>query len=441
MRVAPIVLALLLARPPDGDACGAFIARTDGLRFNDALQFVVFRDGTRTVVSVQNTYRGPVEDFALLVPVPAVLHEGDVKTLDRSVFDAFEGLTGPLLTALAETDPCAPEDLSDKAAAAPTGGQGGNGVRVEAQFAVGEYDVAVLSATQSTALDGWLRDNGYAIPPALATQLRPYIEEGSKFFVAKVDPKRLGFTNGTARLSPLRFEYDAAELRLPLRLSAATSPGVQDVIIYAVARSNTAFEAANRPNLTIPSELDITDAAAAQFAAFYATLFARTLDKRPDTVVTEYRGEAWSLPAAALEAVGAGDNKDGLTVTRLHLQVHRDGALDDLVLRATPIQSWFHAQYYRKTRYAGAIECTSPHRERWQAGVVPASTRATPPNLPPLEQLLESDIPLLGLHAASRPTPPPPTAKKSGCGCGTTDPCAPLGLAVLALVLRRRPAP
>src|SRR4051812_40487219 len=108
MRIALLAALAVALHAPDTDACGAYIARTDGLRFNDALQFVVVRDGMRTSVSVQNSYRGPAEDFALLVPVPVVLHDGDVKTLDRNVFDAFAAATGPLLTELDERDPCEP---------------------------------------------------------------------------------------------------------------------------------------------------------------------------------------------------------------------------------------------------------------------------------------------------------------------------------------------
>ena len=40
------------------------------------------------------------------------------------------------------------------------------GVTIEAQYTVGEYDILILSAQQSTGLETWLRENGYRIPPA-----------------------------------------------------------------------------------------------------------------------------------------------------------------------------------------------------------------------------------------------------------------------------------
>ena len=38
------------------------------------------------------------------------------------------------------------------------------GVTVEAQYTVGEYDIAILSATESNGLETWLQQNGYRIP-------------------------------------------------------------------------------------------------------------------------------------------------------------------------------------------------------------------------------------------------------------------------------------
>src|SRR5947208_12497049 len=67
--------------------CGFYVSGSGEKMFNDATNVVLMRDGTRTVLSMQNDYQGPLEDFAMVVPVPVVLHEPDVKTLARTVFD------------------------------------------------------------------------------------------------------------------------------------------------------------------------------------------------------------------------------------------------------------------------------------------------------------------------------------------------------------------
>ena len=60
-------------------------------------------------------------------------------------------------------------------------------VSVKARFEVGEYEVVILSATESSGLEQWLLDNKYNIPKGAAKVLAAYIAQGQYFFVAKVD--------------------------------------------------------------------------------------------------------------------------------------------------------------------------------------------------------------------------------------------------------------
>src|SRR5437868_9416008 len=106
--------------------CGFYVSGSDGKMFNDATQVVLMRDGTRTVLSMQNDYRGPIEDFAMVVPVPVVLHEQDVKTLSNKVFDHVDALGSPRLVEYWEQDPCpAPMELAEGHMAIGAYGTGG----------------------------------------------------------------------------------------------------------------------------------------------------------------------------------------------------------------------------------------------------------------------------------------------------------------------------
>jgi hypothetical protein len=49
--------------------CGFYVAGSNQKMFNDATQVVLMREGTRTVLSMQNDYRGPLEDFAMVITV------------------------------------------------------------------------------------------------------------------------------------------------------------------------------------------------------------------------------------------------------------------------------------------------------------------------------------------------------------------------------------
>src|SRR5262249_4451434 len=145
--------------------CGFYVSGSGEKMFNDATQVVLMRQGTRTVLSMQNDYKGPLEDFAMVVPVPVVLHEPDVKTLPRTVFDHTEALGAPRLVEYWEQDPCPMPVRDDRAMgrAAPSASGAGGGdyakmdkkesVRIEARFEVGEYKILILSATDSAGLE------------------------------------------------------------------------------------------------------------------------------------------------------------------------------------------------------------------------------------------------------------------------------------------------
>ena len=70
--------------------CGFYVAGGGAALFNDATQVVLMREGTKTVLSMQNNYRGPPENFALVIPVPIVLQKENVKTLTKNLFDKID---------------------------------------------------------------------------------------------------------------------------------------------------------------------------------------------------------------------------------------------------------------------------------------------------------------------------------------------------------------
>jgi hypothetical protein len=155
----------------------------------------------------------------MVVPVPQVLGAADVKTLEDYVFDKVDRLSAPRLVEYEEQDPCLWDDYAeanngwagsaDAGASvndATTANSSGNNVVVEAQFKEGEYEIAILSATESTALETYLKENDYAVPSGASAYYQPYIDAGMYFFVAKVDPNEVVFdVDGNAMLSPLRF--------------------------------------------------------------------------------------------------------------------------------------------------------------------------------------------------------------------------------------------
>src|SRR5437870_11039859 len=95
-----------IAAPSAHAFCGFYIDTNGSEMVNNATQVVLMRQGTRTVLSMQNNYQGPPQDFAMVVPVPTVLHDGDVKTLPRDVFAKIDQMGAPRLVEYWEQDPC-----------------------------------------------------------------------------------------------------------------------------------------------------------------------------------------------------------------------------------------------------------------------------------------------------------------------------------------------
>ena len=419
VAIAVVLLLALFTSPAQG-FCGFYVNTGGGPLFNEASRVVLMRVGLRTVLSIQNDYKGPPENFALVVPVPVVLERRNVRTLPASLFDRVERLSSPRLVEYWEQDPCGEAEDEDAK-------EGGTGVRakgeegsmgsprkplvtIEAEFSVDEYDVVVLSALDSGALDAWLRDNHYQIPAGAEPLLRPYVAEGSKFFVAKVDPHRVRFRWGRATLSPLRFYYDAPTFTLPIRLGLINSACVQDLIVHVLGASR--YETANYDNLTIPTNLPVKDEVRGEFNAFYAALFDQTVAGHPHAVVTEY---AWSpggcdpcpegggpLAAEDVALLGAdvmATMPPTLVLTRLHARYGKDSAGDDLVLEPAPpivggrnepgadgrlprgprpgVTDAFQGRYVIHHAWAGPLGCASPRFGVW--GGPPADGRRLAP--------------------------------------------------------------
>lgn len=490
MRIAApqVVLAVLAAIAVDvvprsaAAFCGFYVAGGDQKMFNDATQVVLMRSGTRTVLSMQNNYKGPPEAFAMVVPVPVVLREGDVKTLPRDVFARVEQMGAPRLVEYWEQDPCAPlydiknmsQEIAVPTAAAPPSAEGGLGVTIEAQFTVGEYRVVILSARDSTGLETWLTREKYRIPEGAEPLLRPYVEGGSKFFVARVDPAKVVFDNdGRAALSPLRFHYDSEDFALPIRLGLAASSGTQDLIVSILAPGQR-YEVANYPNVTIPTNIDVSAEIRDSFASFYTALFDRTIEKHPGAVVTEYAWQASSCdpcPGPALDqgdfaTLGAdvvGDRQGHVgdfVLTRLHARYGKT-IRDDLRFRAAPpiaggreiIQGGaggleqgaqpaslnnFQGRYAIRYPWTGPIRCEHPRRGIW--GGPPPEVQQQPgfqaPAIRPavglafaargkvqLARVVKRNIPELAIVAGAPPGPAPAGAKP-GATSGSAAPAS-----------------
>ncbi|HXX30810.1 MAG TPA: DUF2330 domain-containing protein [Myxococcaceae bacterium] len=397
VRIAlPTLLAVLLFSPSAHAFCGFFVGKADTQLFNDASQVALVRDGDRTVLTMSNDYQGPLSEFALVVPVPTVLQREQIHIGDRKLLEHLDAYSAPRLVEYFDADPCRRYLAMDSVAGAPAAKAARSeavarddrvlGVTVEARYTVGEYDILILSARESSGLETWLRQNGYRIPPRASAALQPYIRQDMKFFVARVNLKEQAAT-GVQYLRPLQIAYESRKFMLPIRLGMANAKGAQDMVVYALTRRGR-VESVNYRTARVPSDANLPEFVKSDFGPFYKATFAQALEREGRRAVfTEYTWDmGWCDPCAAqplsreellqlgvfwLEDRGASDwagppairrqpvgGGVNVLLTRLHVRYDADHFPEDLVFQETSDRSNFQARYVLHHPYTGAMDCS-----------------------------------------------------------------------------------
>lgn len=396
-----LALAACLAAGPLAPAlfafCGFYVAKADTKLYNQASQIVMVRDGDRTVLTMANDFKGDPKEFAVVIPVPVVLKREQIHVAEKGLIDHLDSYTAPRLVEYFDENPC--EQRVYETMAAPSGVAGGVvggramdraeklGVRIEAKYTVGEYDILILSANQSSGLETWLRESGYRVPEGAAPVLGAYIKQGMKFFVAKVNLKeqsKLGFSS----LRPLQVAYEAAKFMLPIRLGMVNSTGAQEMFVYTLSRKGR-VETTNYRTVKLPSGDEIPPYVKDEFGDFYKAMFTRQVKKEDSQAVfLEYAWDmSWCDPCAAeplsqgelrelgvfwLDGPGDSSGRGGFMpsggqnvfVTRLHLRYDRAHFPEDLVFQQTADRENFQGRYVLRHPWKGDARCEEARQYR-----------------------------------------------------------------------------
>ncbi|MFN9610358.1 MAG: DUF2330 domain-containing protein [Pseudanabaena sp.] len=374
--------------------CGFYVSQADASLFNKASQVVIARDGKRTVLTMAHDYQGDVKDFALVVPVPVLLKEKQVRIGEQKIIDRLDSFSAPRLVEYYDSDPCARYEAYDRmsvirgtSAAAPMEAKASRDnyqVTIEAKFSVGEYDILILSAKESDGLEAWLVDNDYKIPKGAKELLQPYIRQNMKFFVAKVNIAELNKT-GSQVLRPLMMAYESNKFMLPIRLGMLNANGDQDLLVYILSPKGQA-EVANYRTIKVPSGDDIPVYVKNEFGEFYKSMFKNSYNKEGRKVAfLEY---AWDMsscdpcsadPLSQEELRKAGvfwldspssnqpssrrirpifpPNGGRVFITRLHIRYNRDKFPEDLAFKETSNQESFQGRYVLRHPFKGETNC------------------------------------------------------------------------------------
>jgi hypothetical protein len=359
--------------------CGFYVGKADSTLYNKASKVVLVRNEDKTVISLMNDYQGDLKEFALVVPVPQVLQKGQIHIGDPQLFSHLDAYSAPRLVEYFDPDPCQRAVLGVEYSAPMAAGMGYKkkmsperdqalGVKIEAQYTVGEYDIVILSANQSDGLETWLRESGYHIPKGASRALRPYIKQNMKFFVAKVNLVEQAKT-GAQYLRPLQFAFESPKFMLPIRLGMINSRGSQDLIVYVMTKDGR-VETTNYRTVKLPTGMDIPEYVKDDFKSFYKSLFDEQVNKEGlGTVFTEYFWNmSWCDPCAAAplspeELKSAGvfwvDNSYApqVMLTRLHIRYSPESTPEDLAFQETKDQENFQARYVLRHAWKGGESC------------------------------------------------------------------------------------
>lgn len=372
--IAILATLLLLGISAQSSAfCGFYVAKADAKLFNNKSEVILVRDGIHTVITMSNDFHGPVRDFAMVIPVPVVIKKENIRVVDRRVFDALDAYSAPRLVEYYDENPC--QAMVQRSYARPMGSatlmdldsvaesnEDSFGVTVEASYTIGEYDILVLSATESTGLKDWLLLNGYKIPESAAEVLDPYIRSNTKFFVAKVNLDTVSGT-GFDYLRPIQLSFDHEKFMLPIRLGMANSQGEQDLIVYGFTRTGR-IECTNYRTVKAPTDRNIPLHVRENFGPFYRDLFNKAYQREGrNAVFLEY---AWNVSPftpvkcdpcvgnppfnqdfvdAGISWLNADDSNPSIFFTRLHVRYGRTGFPADLQFQVTPNTENFQCRY------------------------------------------------------------------------------------------------
>ena len=381
--------------------CGFYVSKADGTLKNKTSQVILVRDGNKNVITMYNDFKGDSKDFAMVVPVPVVLKRENIKVVDQSVFQKLNDYSAPRLVEYWDQDPCAgyrnlDKELSGKVAGAQLNevvvtsafGVKRKSVTVEAKYLVGEYDILILSAKESSGLKDWLNENGYKIPANAEEVLDPYIKSNLKFFVVKVNEKEKQKLNNNF-LRPIQISFTSPKFMLPIRLGMANADGDQDLIVYAFTRKGR-IECTNYRNVSIETGRNIPLFVQKNFGAFYGNLFTHQWNNEDKSVAfLEY---AWNVtpinpmkcdpcvgnPPTEQDLLQSGvwwlngkdwsdysdidndepdDGNRNVHFTRLHFRYNRKSFAQDLLFQVTPNTENFQARYIITHPANGDLSC------------------------------------------------------------------------------------
>lgn len=246
LAVAVALAGVTLVGEDEARACGGcFVPQVESTVVNDH-RMVFALSQEHTILWDQIQYSGDPKEFAWVLPVRRgtrveLSRDAWIAALDSTTQPRIQQPTPPF----SGGDGCdgigcgsSEDSLSSEGASAPPA------VQVIAQSVVGPYETVTLRSEDAEALQTWLRDKGYAIPPAIEPVIAAYIAEKLDFIALKLQPGQ-----GVRAMKPVRIVTPGADATLPLRMVAAGVGANVGVTLFVISEGR--YRPQNFPEVAI----------------------------------------------------------------------------------------------------------------------------------------------------------------------------------------------
>ncbi|MDB4993407.1 MAG: hypothetical protein JWM74_839 [Myxococcaceae bacterium] len=237
------------ATEQEAQACGGCFAPPENNTVVTDHRMILSISPQQTTLYDQIRYQGSPSSFAWVLPINGAATVGLSADV---VFSTLDQQTAIQVVAPPINCPAPPSDCGRGGfGAAPSNDStsadaGVGGVTVTKQETVGPYETVQLKvdATTPDALNTWLNDHGYAIPPDVQTIINQYVAEKYQFLAMKLVP---GATVQAMR--PVRITTLGASPVLPLRMVTAGTGATVGVSLWVIGDGR--WEPTNFPTFHI----------------------------------------------------------------------------------------------------------------------------------------------------------------------------------------------
>ena len=223
-----LALITVPGNTPEAHACGCLAPPDPSVPIVQAGERILFAmaDGVVTA-HIQIQYSGEPEQFAWLVPMPA-LPTYELGT--DELFTQVIASTQPRYRLIADTpDFCTEPPPSPFPPPPPPPPPPPSGGPLVSRDTLGPFDIAVLKADDQQEMLGWLSDNRFFVPAGTDQAVTPYIRPGAYFLALKLQSGQ-----SVGDLQPIVVKYQSELPQIPIVLTSVAADPDMPVLVWVL---------------------------------------------------------------------------------------------------------------------------------------------------------------------------------------------------------------